>query len=292
MKKRMKTSINRLLLLVAVMALWGCSDSSPVTDSLPEADAWQVMLSRSDTGGENVRVALRYGGTEAYGTLIPASSNGGTATWQDGTSPTWPESGTVEVIAFCPAVDALPSMVEATDNVAYLMDYAVTDNPVTGKPQGFTLTHLMARLEVHIKISDDEHHHYEPKEGNIRLCTVGTVDYPKKKVTASGTVTDFALGTFGKEGNNTESVENWTNEAQTVIPQTLKKDIPCLTFKAGDKTYTFTPEEDIVLNPGKNTKLYLGIAYRQDYVTLAEEGIVVSGWSDGTSISGGEATEE
>ena len=267
----------------------GCS-SQEGDEPLP-ADDWKVSLSRGVTQGQSVTVALRYGNTTSYGTLMPADQEDGAGTWE--VKPVWPDNNVtaVEVIAFSPSVDALPTTVSATDGKAWLMDYTTA---TTGdKPATFTLQHLMAQLEVHIKLHDDAEHHYEPTEARIGLYTTATIDYPNKCLTAPATMNEaFSLGTFGKEGNdNTATDENWVNAAQVVIPQTLAADTPCLTFKAGDKTYTFTPEADITLNPGKKTKLYLGVAYENAYVTLEKEGVVVSDWSE-ESINGGEAEEE
>ena len=268
----------------------GCS-SQEGDEPLP-ADDWKVSLSRGVTQGQSVTVALRYGNTTSYGTLIAAAQEGATVTW-DGNPPVWPGNSTtaVEAIALCPTVSGLPTTVSATDGKAWLMDYVLCT--AGSKPASFEMTHLMAQLEVHIKLHDEAEHHYEPKDAVVSLYTTATVDYPNKCLITPATMNKaFSLGTFSKEGDdNTAMDENWVNAAQIVIPQTLAADTPCLTFKAGGKTYTFTPEADIMLNPGKKTKLYLGVAYENAYVTLEKEGVVVSDWSE-ESINGGEAEEE
>ena len=287
--KQMKKLIKGVMLMMALAALGGCSNHTPEVESAPPADDWKVYFSRST--GENLTVALRYSGTTSYATLIPAADADTPATWVNNQKPTWPDDNTtlVEVITFAPAVDELPSTVDATKNIAYTMDYTTARKDY--KPATFTLQHLMAQLEVHIKLHDDAEHHYEPTEARIGLYTTATIDYPNKCLTAPATMNEaFSLGTFGKEGNdNTATDENWVNAAQIVIPQTLEAGKPCLSFKAGDRTYTYTPEENIVLKAGKKTKLYLGVAYQNDYVTLGN--VTVADWTDGGTIDGGVAEE-
>ena len=150
----------------------------------------------------------------------------------------------------------------------------------------------MAQLEVHIKLNDEAEHHYEPTDAKIGLYTTATVDYPNKCLITPASMNEaFSLGEFGKEGNNnTATDENWVNTAQIVIPQTLQAGIPCLSFKVGDRTYTYTPENNIELKAGKKTKLYLVVAYQNDYVTLGN--VTVTDWAEGGTIDGGEAEEK
>ena len=284
----MKEPFACLLLSLGMAAMAGCSDGSFAGEPVEPADDWAVCLSRTDTGGENVTVVLRCGETTSYGTLVPATETGGTATWLNDVKPEWVDNTVMEVITFCPAVSGtLPTSVDATKNVAYAVDYIA----VTEKPTTFTLTHLMAQLEVHIKISDDEQHHYEPTDGVVGLHTTAEVNYPEKKLDApTGEKTSISLGKFTKEGDDNTSEENWVNTAQIVVPQTLEKDIPCLSFVAGGTTYTFTPEKDITLTAGTKTKLYLGVAFEQaGYVIL--NGVSVSDWTDGGTIDVGEMEE-
>ena len=275
----------KLTLLAGWMAVtFGCSDSGEEV-SVPDND-WTVSVSRAVTDGQSITVALRYGNTTSMGTLQPADTDGGTGTWV-GEMPVWPTDNTtpVEAIALSPVVDALPVTVSAADGTAWLMDY----QPCTGntKPTSFEMTHLMAQLEVHIKLHDDAMHHYQPTDAVISLYTAATVDYSQKRLTEPATMNEaFSLGTFSKEGDaNTATDENWVNTTQVVIPQTLAAGEPCLTFKAGEEIYTFIPEEDITLNPGKKTKLYLGVAYENASVTLTQEGVVITPWEDGETYN-------
>ena len=281
---RKKNPITRLLLSLGLVAMTGCSDGVPLGETpVTPTDEWTVYFSRAIS--ENVTVVLRCSDGDHYGELKPAANENTAATWVDGKSLSWKDGATV--ITFCPAVETLPETVDATKNIAYVMDYT---KPET-KPETFTLTHLMAQLEVHIKISDDAQHHYEPTGGIISLHTTAAVNYPEKKLDApTDEKTSFSLGKFTKE-NGDESEENWVNTPQIVIPQTLVAGTQCLSFTAGDKTYTFTPDAPITLAAGKRTKLYLGVAYQNDYVTLDKEGVQVSGWNS-SEIAGGEVKEQ
>ena len=283
--KQIKILMLGALCAVALATMGGCSDDTPHPE--PVIDDWKVYLSRSTNG--HVTVALRYDNTISYGTLIPAAVENEPGTWLDDKKPTWPASGNVEVITFSPAVEELPYQIDATQNVAYTMDYA-TCTP-DAKPKNFVLKHLMAQLEVHIELHDEAEHHYQPQDATVSLYTTATVDYPNMCLTTPATMNEaFVLGTFSKEGNDhTATDEKWVNTAQIVIPQTLQAGIPCLSFKVGDRTYTYTPENNIELNPGKKTKLFLE-AYQNDYVTLGN--VTVTPWTDGGTIDAGEAEED
>ena len=283
--KQIKILMLGALCAVALATMGGCSDDTSHPE--PVIDDWKVYLSRSTNG--HVTVALRYDNTISYGTLIPAADENAPGTWLDDKKPTWPASGNVEVITFSPAVEELPYQIDATQNVAYTMDYA-TCTP-DAKPKNFVLKHLMAQLEVHIELHDEAEHHYQPQDATVSLYTTATVDYPNMCLTTPATMNEaFVLGTFSKEGNaHTATDEKWVNTAQIVIPQTLQAGIPCLSFKAGDRTYTYTPENNIELNAGMKTKLYLE-AYQNDYVTLGN--VTVTPWTDGGTIDAGEAEED
>lgn len=290
----MKRIIHLYSLLLALLVGTG-SCSQHEAPSLPPAEAkWNVRLTRSAVGGtEPVTVALRYDDVVSYGTLTPAEESEANAEWVE--NPTWPDNDatSVEVITLYPAVSALPATIRANEGKAYKMDY--TACTPAEKPASFTFTHLMAQLEVHIKISDDEAHHYQPTDATITFSTEGTVNYAGKQLTPMAEAESFSLGIFTKEGENTEMEENWVNTPQVVIPQTLPAHEPCLTFQAGEKRYTFIPEEAITFTAGKVIKLYLGVAYENDYVTLSDEGVTITDWSDGGTLNGGvveETTEE
>ena len=288
--KHFKNYLNPLLLSVGLLVCMACTDGES-TPEVPTPEPWAVNISRTATGGQDLLVMLDTDGSVQKGRLHPADTDGGTAAWVGG-GLSWPGSGTVKLTTFCPypADGKLPATLSSTDGIAYQMDYVET--PASQKVREFTLSHLMAQLEVHIKLHDELQHHYEPTDATVDLCTMGTLIPAEKKLQADATSHQACdLGTFGPDkDDSTESDEYWVNTAQLVIPQTLPKGVGCLHFKAGIHTYTFVPETDIELTAGKKTKLILGVAYDNPKVTV--EGVTVTNWTDGGTINGGEAKEE
>lgn len=283
----------QLLLMPMAALLAACSATDTPADAPDVPDAWAVSVSRAVTGGEDVTVALRFGTTTHYGTLRPSETEGAKAAWVS-EIPTWPEDAQTEVqaVAISPAVSTLPATVDATDGIAWLVD-AVNCN-ADSKPDKFTLTHLMAMVEVHIRLHDDTKHHYQPTDATIGLHTTATIDYAGKCLTdASGYQSAWSLGSFSKESGSTDTDENWVNTPQIVVPQTFKAGEPCLRFVVHGHTYTFVPSEDIVLPAGQKTKLMLGAAYDEmkgESVTLMN--ISIADWTtDGTTL-GGEAEKQ
>ena len=295
MKKISKFTKCMLWTLLAVAA--GCThtdDYAPV----PEAE-WQLSLSRSTTNNEHVRVSLTYGGTTHLGELIPAYEDGGRASWADGKSIAWPsrETSPITMQAFSPVpadTEGMPTEVSASAQTAYLVSSKTVDDGTQSIGE-FTLTHLMAQLQVHILLEDEGKHHYTPQQAVIRLHTTGAIDYPGMKLTlpAGAQASDVSLGTFTKEDDgNTETAENWKNELQIVVPQTLPAGECILSFTTADgQTYTFTPEQPIPLVPGRQNHLYLGVAMNQPDVYMAMGGITVADWTQ-EEIQGGEAEED
>lgn len=288
----MKHSWKQLLLMPMAVLLTACSATDTPADVPDTADGWEVNVSRTVTGGEDVTVALRFGTTTRYGTLRPSATEGAKAAWVS-EIPTWPDASTpVQVVAISPAVSTLPATVDATDGIAWLVD-AVSCN-AGSKPDKFMLTHLMAMVEVHIKLHDDTKHHYEPTDATIGLHTTATIDYARKQLTdASGYQSAFSLGSFSKESGSTDTDENWVNTPQIVVPQTFKAGEPCLRFVVHGHTYIFVPSTDIVLPAGQKTKLMLGAAYDEmegESVTLMN--ISIADWTTGGTTLGGEAEKQ
>lgn len=287
--KHFKQNKTTLWLAATLLACMACTDGAG-TPEVPTSEPWAVNVSRTATGGQDLLVMLDTDGAVQKGRLRPADTDGSQATWE-GTPLSWPGSGTVKLTTFCPypADGNLPVTLGSTDGIAYQMDYVET--LASQKVTEFTLQHLMAQLEVHIKLHDDLHHHYEPTDATVDLCTMGTLIPAEKKLQADATSHQACdLGTFGRdEVDSTESDEHWVNTAQLVIPQTLPKGVGCLHFKAGIHTYTFVPETDIELTAGKKTKLILGVDYDNPKVVIME--VTVSPWQQQT-INGGVATEE
>ena len=283
--KQYKTTIWLAATLFAGIA---CTDGGS-TPETPVVEPWAVNISRTATGGQDLLVMLDTDGTAQKGRLRPADTDGGQATWV-GNSLSWPTGGTVKLTTFCPyPTDGnLPITVSSTDGIAYQMDYVET--LASQKVTEFTLQHLMAQLEVHIKLYDELQHHYEPMEATVDLCTTASLVPAEEKLLSNADSHQICeLGTFSREDDSTESDEHWVNTAQLVIPQILPGGVGCLHFKAGIHTYTFVPENDIELTAGQKTKLILGVDYDNPKVAL--EGVTVSPWANGGTLTGGEASE-
>lgn len=295
--KRIEFQLKWLLVSVVIPMIWGCSgqDEQP---PVPSTDSeWKVTLSRTVTNNEHVLVSLEYGGTTKYGELVPAYEENGKATWVEGKKIDWPsqETGTITMKAFSPVPsegNTLPADVSADPQVAYLVAYEQVENG--NQSIGiFTLQHLMAQLQVHINLTDKGKHHYQPQNATIRLHQSGTVDYSRKELIPAGEAVTVSLGDFSKEGESTETTDNWKNTPQIVVPQTLPKDVLCISFTTDDgMTYTFTPDETIRLYAGRVNHIYLGVAAQQPDTYLSLQGITVGDWADGGTLSGGEAEEQ
>ena len=295
MKKMSKFTKCMLWALLAVAP--GCTHTDDYTPVSKEE--WQVALSRSTTNNENVRVSLTYGTNTKIGELIPASEEGGQATWATDKSITWPgnETGTITMKAFSPVPadrTDMPTEVSSGAQTAYLISYKQVANG--GESIGtFTLTHLMAQLQVHILLEDEGKHHYQPTNAVIRLHTTGEIDYPGMKLNrpADAQAANVSLGTFAKETvANTDTSESWKSIPQIVVPQTLPAGECILSFTTDDgQTYTFTSDKPITLVPGRQNHLYLGVAMNQPDVYMGMDEVIVTDW-DEKEIQGGEAEEE
>ena len=68
-----------------------------------------------------------------------------------------------------------------------------------------------------------------------------------------------------------------------VVPQTFPAGEPCLSFRAGEITYIFVPEDSITLTAGKRTNIYLGVAYENAHAIQA--GFSITDWAEGETIS-------
>lgn len=283
--KIFRTCVKGLLLSALTAMAAGCSDAASDTPEQPQGEAWTACVSRADTGGEDLLVVLN--GTK--GRLHPADTDGGQATWVDEPL-SWPATGPVELITFCPYQESLPQTVSSDAQTAYQVDYYSADD-ASVTVTGFTLTHLMAQLRVHIKVAENDTHPI-PTDAVIRLLTTATVDYSGKTLTDAADAKDFSLGEFGKEEGKTDGDDNWVNTPQIVIPQTLKKDERCIGFTAGGQDFYFTPTRDIVLSPGRLTHIYLGVAMNQPDVPMMLEDVTVTDWANGGTIDGGEVEEE
>lgn len=286
------------ILLVSVCSWLGLSCTQNTLPEAPEPEPWQVTVSRADTGTEapTYNRILILGKKEGIAATVQGvlAVDGTTGSWENNATPTWPKNGTSDVplnvyaVSPVPADNQPPMEIDLTtgQGIAWQVDY----RPNAIRPASFTMTHLLAKLVVHIRIDGETNP--EPTVGHIRLKASGTVDYSSKQVeTADTDKADVPLGVFHQEGQDEHSTEhNWEMEtAIVVIPQTIPAGEPCLWFTADGKEYIFTPPTGLDLLLGKVNNLYLGVAV--DGPVLLE-GISVTDWTDGGTLSGGEAEEE
>lgn len=249
-----------------------------------QQETWDVVLSRTATNGQHVKVIGKKDGTKILdGILIPSSSENETALWQD-TPPSWPGNDYLEMYVISPVPEDgdIPQIVDVNEGKTWMIDFL----PSCHKPNQFTLTHLMAKLKVHIRINNDENHQ-QPKNVKMTLFTEAEIDYSGKKLKNHSGKNDknVPLGDFSKDDNTEEGSDNWICNDILIIPQTLEKGKVCLVFTdSNGKEYTFTPEKDLILLPGKVSHLFLGIAVNQ--LIFLSDGVAITPWVSETSNSG------
>ena len=249
-------------------------------------ETWDVAVSRATTNGENIFVVGKKNGSEQLrGILIPSTSENSLAQWEN-PKPSWSGSNNLEmfVVSPVPSDKELPQSINASDGKIWMVDYL----PSTYKPNKFTLEHLMAKLKVHIRINNNPNHK-KPLNTKASLHTRADIDYPNKglKNLSGRSSYNVSLGSFTEDGDT----DNWVSDELLILPQTLERGRKCLRFtvSSGDE-YTFTPNEDLVLQAGKINHLYLGVAFENLELILIGNGTSITDWNDGGS-NNGEATE-
>lgn len=254
-----------------------------------QQERWDVSLSRAATNEQYVLVIGRKDDTEKLrGTLIPATTESGTAQWQ-GAAPSWPGNDYLDMFVISPVPENgnIPQSVDVNDGETWMIDYL----PSCYKPNQFTLTHLMAKLKVHIRISNDANHQ-QPQHVQMSLHTQANIDYLSKglKDLSGKSDKNVSLGDFSKDTDEEEDADNWASDEILILPQTLEKGITCLFFSdQNGKEYTFTPEKDLLLLAGKVSHLFLGIA--MDQLIFLGDGITITPWITETT-NNGNAVEE
>ena len=264
-----------------MLLLMSCQSSE---DGMQET--WDIAVSRTTTNGENIFVVGKKNGSEQLrGILIPSTSENSLAQWEN-PKPSWPGSNNLEmfVVSPVPSDKELPQSINASDGKIWMVDYL----PSTYKPNKFTLEHLMAKLKVHIRINNNPNHK-KPLNTKVSLHTRADIDYPNKglKNLSGRSSYNVSLGSFTEDGDT----DNWVSDELLILPQTLERGRKCLRFTvSGGDEYTFTPNEDLVLQAGKINHLYLGVAFENLELILIGNGTSITDWNDGGS-NNGEATE-
>ena len=264
-----------------MLLLMSCQSSE---DGMQET--WDIAVSRSTTNGENILVGGKKNGSEQLrGRLIPSTSENSLAQWEN-PKPSWPGNDNLEMffVAPEPSDKELPQSINASDGKIWMVDYL----PSTYKPNKFTLEHLMAKLKVHIRINNNPNHK-KPLNTKVSLHTRADIDYPNKglKNLSGRSSYNVSLGSFTEDGDT----DNWVSDELLILPQTLERGRKCLRFTvSGGDEYTFTPNEDLVLQAGKINHLYLGVAFENLELIFIGNGTSITDWNDGGS-NNGEATE-
>lgn len=264
-----------------MLLLMSCQSSE---DGMQET--WDIAVSRVTTNGENILVVGKKNGSEQLrGILIPSTSENSLAQWEN-PKPSWPGNDNLEmfVVSPVPSDKELPQSINASDGKIWMVDYL----PSTYKPNKFTLEHLMAKLKVHIRINNNPNHK-KPLNTKVSLHTRADIDYPNKglKNLSGRSSYNVSLGSFTEDGDT----DNWVSDELLILPQTLERGRKCLRFTvSGGDEYTFTPNEDLVLQAGKINHLYLGVAFENLELILIGNGTSITDWNDGGS-NNGEATE-
>ena len=264
-----------------ILLLMSCQNSD---DGMQET--WDVAVSRATTNGENILVVGKKNGSEQLrGILIPSTTENALAQWQ-GTKPSWPGSDNLDMYVVSPVPDdgKLPGSINVNDGKIWMVDYLSS----TYKPSKFTLEHLMAKLKVHIRINNNLNHK-RPLNTQMALHTQADIDYSNKELkNLSGRSRyNVSLGSFTEDGET----DNWVSDELLILPQTLERGKKCLRFTvSGGDEYTFSPEDNLLLRPGKINHLYLGVAFENLDLILIGNGTTITDWSNGGS-NNGEAVE-
>ena len=238
-------------------------------------DTWDVTVSRAITNGENIMVVGKKNGNDKlHGILIPSTDENAMAQWQ-GNKPSWPGNDNLEmfVVSPVPQDSDLPQSINVEDGKTWMVDYL----PSTYKPSKFTLKHLMGKLKVHIRISNNTNNKC-PLNTRMALHTRADIDYPNKGLkNLSGRGShNVSLGHFMED----ESSDNWVSNELLILPQILERGKGCLHFyDSNGNEYTFTPTENLTLLAGKVNHLYLGVAFDNLELILIGNGTSITDWN-------------
>ena len=132
-------------------------------------------------------------------------------------------------------------------------------------PVPLTMDHLMAQLKVTLTLrnqwsGDPDVHVY------VKAAYTGTVDYLSKTITPGNDITTFGFGGLGEGFQST-----------LIIPQEGVKEI---TVTVNGTKYVYTHPTSIPLTKGHVTTLPLIVG--KNSIILADEGISIGGWTEGT----------
>lgn len=298
--------MKKYITIISIALLASCSN--PIEEEMvtPATEEWTPVITRSGSTAEPKEyvVTTRWwnGGSrmDYHGFL---KVGGETSSWVSG-PPAWPTDETKEVEVF--ALDCggeFQYMVDFLDDYKqypYMVHYSKAT--AQSKPQKFTMKHMMAQLKVNILIHEELEH--APSDAEIKLRRTGRIKYGDNMELYLD-ANEFPLSAvnvpaFTKISISDQSSGYHDDEFECapfiVVPQTLAAGTECLTFKVEDVQYTFTPETDLKLEPGKVHILTLSIIYNEDQTGEAVRAVElvdvkVTPWADGGTVDGGEAEE-
>lgn len=152
---------------------------------------------------------------------------------------------------------------------------------VTTVPLEFT--HVMAKVVINLSFRNqwtegNAEENTRPEVSSAAICNVAsnaTVNLLTKAVTPASDKKDITIP---------QVVEN-TSYSSIFIPQS---DVRQVAIVIGDKTYTFTNNEDISFASGKITTINLIVGRNK----IELDGVTIAPWEVGATIDSGEAQEE
>ena len=283
-----------LHILIFFLLLASCSNEETLQ---PSGIDWTPDVSRSVTGGQELRIVGRQDGTPLFDKILIPAEAGGKASWKDG-KPVW-GTETVDLIAFAPAGGGLPSSITHDGVTEYLIDYHGAKTK-TDAPKHFELTQLMAQLKVHIWLEETEVH--TPENDSVYLHTKADIDFPNKGIKNLATRKHVCLGAISQSGTLEQDGYHFDKfsmvEPLVVLPQTIPAGEEVLWFSIEDAHYYYKPEEPIELKPGYLTNLTLHVVFIEEesgepvepptkkVISIDRSTVTITPWETGETING------
>lgn len=290
--KRIACILTTLLLLTA------CSSNESVQP--PQKD-WTPQISRSATGGNELRIEGRKDGNVQFSNILIPASDGGNASWKDNIHPDANNvNNSAEFIAFAPAENSLPTSVTHDGVTEYFVDYAES------KPNSFTMHPLMSQLKLHVWVEGIEGE--APQNTQIYMYAKADLDFPNKGFKNHDDRKRIYLGEFVANGEFEENGRLYYKYSMktplVVIPQTLSAGEEVLWFTIKDAQYYLKPKEPIQLKPDYITSFTISVTYveveedeeeggeelvtppAKKVIAIDQSTVTITSWQKGETING------
>lgn len=277
--------------LMMLFLLASCSSDESVPT--PQTD-WTPHVSRSVTGGQDIRVVGRQNGTLQFDNILIPASEGGKAKWKGDIKPDADKvNGSDEFIAFAPSGSGLPSSVSHDGVTEYFVDHH------NDRPDSFTMQPLMAQLKVHIWVEETDVH--QPLNDSIYLYAKADIDFPGKQFKNLTDRKHINLGEFSQSETLEQDGHHFDKfsmvRSMVVLPQTIPADEEVLWFSIENAHYFFKPDKEIKLKPGFLTSLTLHVVYVDEegdpiepptkkVIAIDQSTVTISPWEVGNTIDG------